>query len=332
MNDDAIEPALDAAIVAVSTAAIGIGASVRDATRGVLDTATALDALNAAESANDSRAVGDRSRDTMLSLRAARADLLAFQLGRQRSMLAELTECLARLRAAMTLDDLVESIPIETSGLGYERVMFSWIENEFWVPRSAYCASGAMEANALLDAGRQPYVSTRELMEVDVVRKRRPILVLDAKTNPRVHPKISPVSLSTTYTAAPVVARNHVAAILHVDRNIETGQTDEFDRDLLGLFAQSVGVMLDRLLESDDTVRRALPPAATTNWIEVLTVREREVLRLMAEGSTNAQIGARLFISEETTKTHVKKLMRKMGVHNRSQAGAMYHRQLSGSA
>jgi DNA-binding NarL/FixJ family response regulator len=53
------------------------------------------------------------------------------------------------------------------------------------------------------------------------------------------------------------------------------------------------------------------------------------VLRLVAEGLTNAQIGERLFVAEGTVKTHVKSLMRKLGVATRSEAGAAYHRQLS---
>jgi len=48
--------------------------------------------------------------------------------------------------------------------------------------------------------------------------------------------------------------------------------------------------------------------------------REREVLALLAEGLSVAQISRRLFISESTTKTHISKLYEKLGAGNRAQA------------
>jgi DNA-binding NarL/FixJ family response regulator len=51
-----------------------------------------------------------------------------------------------------------------------------------------------------------------------------------------------------------------------------------------------------------------------------LTEREREVLAAMAEGMSNAAIAGHLHISEETVKTHVKSLLRKLGALDRTQA------------
>jgi DNA-binding NarL/FixJ family response regulator len=51
-----------------------------------------------------------------------------------------------------------------------------------------------------------------------------------------------------------------------------------------------------------------------------LTERERDVLRLMAEGKSNRQIGSALFISEGTVKTHVNNILGKLGVEDRTQA------------
>ncbi len=52
----------------------------------------------------------------------------------------------------------------------------------------------------------------------------------------------------------------------------------------------------------------------------LLTPREREVLGLLVEGSTNRQIAERLFISEKTASVHVSNIMAKLGVPNRGQA------------
>lgn len=54
-----------------------------------------------------------------------------------------------------------------------------------------------------------------------------------------------------------------------------------------------------------------------------LTERELQVLRGMASGKSNGQIGRELFLSEDTVKTHARRLFRKMGVGDRAQAVAL---------
>lgn len=57
-----------------------------------------------------------------------------------------------------------------------------------------------------------------------------------------------------------------------------------------------------------------------------LTAREHEVLRLVAEGLSNAEIGDRLFISAKTASVHVSHILAKLGVPTRQHAAAMAHR------
>jgi DNA-binding CsgD family transcriptional regulator len=57
-----------------------------------------------------------------------------------------------------------------------------------------------------------------------------------------------------------------------------------------------------------------------------LTPRERQVLALIAEGATNRQIGAALFMAEKTASVHVSRILSKLGVQSRTQAAAMAHR------
>jgi DNA-binding NarL/FixJ family response regulator len=58
-----------------------------------------------------------------------------------------------------------------------------------------------------------------------------------------------------------------------------------------------------------------------------LTPRERQVLALVAQGATNRQIGAELFMAEKTASAHVSRILGKLGVQTRTQAAAVALRQ-----
>jgi len=67
-------------------------------------------------------------------------------------------------------------------------------------------------------------------------------------------------------------------------------------------------------------VRRARPGTTRPVALESLTERELEVLRLMARGQSNAEVAARLFLSEATVKSHITRLFSKLGLRDRAQA------------
>jgi DNA-binding NarL/FixJ family response regulator len=59
--------------------------------------------------------------------------------------------------------------------------------------------------------------------------------------------------------------------------------------------------------------------------VEPLTEREREVLALLGEGLSNAQIASHLYLSEATIKGYVSRMLDKLGCANRTQAGLLAH-------
>lgn len=77
----------------------------------------------------------------------------------------------------------------------------------------------------------------------------------------------------------------------------------------------------------DPVLAGVLSSSAATDKILNLTQREREVLRLLADGLKNEEIGGRLFISSETVRTHVRKAMAKLDADTRTQAVATALRQ-----
>jgi DNA-binding NarL/FixJ family response regulator len=74
----------------------------------------------------------------------------------------------------------------------------------------------------------------------------------------------------------------------------------------------------------EPSLRRAYVDRVATTRPDVpaLTERELQVLHGMSQGKSNAQIGRDLFLSEDTIKTHARRLFRKMGVNDRAQAVA----------
>jgi DNA-binding NarL/FixJ family response regulator len=70
----------------------------------------------------------------------------------------------------------------------------------------------------------------------------------------------------------------------------------------------------------------AKPAEAAPARGPVLTARETEVLRLVAEGLSNGQIGARLYITTKTVSVHVSNILAKLGVSSRTEAAAVAHR------
>jgi DNA-binding NarL/FixJ family response regulator len=73
----------------------------------------------------------------------------------------------------------------------------------------------------------------------------------------------------------------------------------------------------------EEFARRPAPSDTPHPGIDQLTEREVEVLRLMARGRSNAEIAEQLYVGETTVKTHVGRVLTKLGVRDRVQAVVM---------
>ena len=135
-----------------------------------------------------------------------------------------------------------------------------------------------------------------------------------------------------------------VAVRVAMSRLIVTARLDEYVFDALRAGASGFllkDVTAERLFEAVRVVAAGealLAPAVTRRLISefaktrrpasatapaalaALTPRETEVLRLVAEGLSNPEIAARLVVTEETVKTHVSRVLAKLGLRDRTQA------------
>jgi DNA-binding NarL/FixJ family response regulator len=190
--------------------------------------------------------------------------------------------------------------------------------------------------------------------EAIIIRRRSPAIITDALNDPDVFQPIVQKMQASNYVSAPVIAYGDVVATVGAEAYCRP--VDEVDRDVLAAFAVSLGQVVEQaiLIEQMQFQQRTaqqlarsassvlgvlggdVPPlepdqrAPLAPWqsqselVSNLTRREYEVLRLMTDGATNREIASKMFLSEQTVKWHVKRILHKFGVTNRGQAVATY--------
>ena len=251
-----------------------------------------------------------------------------------------------------TMEEIVACAPAAASHIGFSRVLFSRVDQGVWLAQTAHAVDDPDFAERLVDFGvAHSRRLTGWLVEAEMLLSGQPILVPDAKSNPRVNGRLIRFARATDYVAAPVEAWGLPVAMVHADR-YPHDRVDDVDRRLLGVFALGLGLAIERAqlaerlqvinsasaqcfsgVESPRWSRSAPLRLATLPQVsdgdrasERLSPREWDVLRDIALGKTNAQIAAGLFLAENTVKVHVKRILRKLGASNRTEAAALYHR------
>ena len=305
--------------------------------------------------------------DLLLELKETQGRLREVRLAQRVAAFASVHDTLGRLHGITSVSQLIDRVPEEACRLGFDRAMISRVHGSAWVPEAVYVEGDPGWAQEILRVGRDgPQLLNHMILETEMVRRRGPLLVPDAQTDPRVHPTLAAATLARSYVAAPIMPEGRVIGFLHADCYMQRRHVDEFCRDVLWMFAQGVGYAFqctvlserlhalraevgrltfditkatDELVDAEVEVTRidrenvAMARSGAATFVadhspadSGLTRREIDVLRLMATGQTNAGIAARLIISEGTVKSHVKHILRKLGAANRAEAVCLYFR------
>ena len=249
---------------------------------------------------------------------------------------------------------------------GFTRAMVSAVQGSRWVPLILFTTDERDPQAEAFQAfvGSETEIPLANLLaETDMARRRAAIQVEDALRDRRTFKPIIEVAKSPGYVAAPIVIGGRATGFMHADRvgQRRTVSDDdrewiaEFTAELASLFERAVGaeqLLAQRieLLQAMESTRAALAafersvpglgegvgigstdgasargrPAPSRDAL--LTPREREVLECVAQGATNAAVARQLMLSEDTVKTHLRAILRKLHVTTRGAAVARYMR------
>jgi DNA-binding CsgD family transcriptional regulator len=258
-----------------------------------------------------------------------------------------------------TLEDIIFGAPhMACQALDLDRALIAHVRGE----HIAF-AAGANLAEPDHDLGFARIARTMRARlvdappELEVVTTQRALHVRHADTPGASVLRDAVAILGTPeYLVAPVVHSGRVVGLIAADRYHSGEPLTDLDLELFFIFASGLGwAMRDatvahyydgesRLATSPgDFIETQLAnlvhglasvpggwalgeaPPEDRNALGQLTPREREVLVLLASGASNQQIAEALVLSEATVKTHVRGVLRKLEVANRTEAVARYH-------
>jgi DNA-binding CsgD family transcriptional regulator len=308
----------------------------------------------------------------LVRLHDLRDELIERHVQRRLATFSRVHETLTRLRAGGDVDAIVRSAPAAAcEACGFDRSAIYRVRGGDMLAEAIHVTGDAETAREYLEWSRSnPAPLQEQILESEMVRRRRPMLVHDALHHPSTWKPIVEHYMTYAYVTAPIMPEGRVIGFIHGDKSFQNPQdpvgVDEFDRDVLWAFAEGLGYaieraqLVERLHRQGHQVKRliAQTDAVVSQVLEtkvelvtgayegstatrtataifggpdselerLLSRRELEVLALLAGGATNAQIAAKLFVTEGTAKAHVGHILRKLGAGNRVEAAALYLR------
>jgi DNA-binding CsgD family transcriptional regulator len=246
-----------------------------------------------------------------------------------------------------------------------DRLLLSRIERGALIVERLHLRAEGDGDGMLAELRRSPVRLSYPLLECELLRRRQARLVDDIDRSQPNRYAFHATMGWEAYVAVPIVVDGAVVGFLHGDRAPDRRPPALLDADALEHFASGFALVFERAVlrrrlrdqrreihriatwaeartgelsdgaidlsaeRAEEQDRGAATPAMLSedgNLGAQLTAREIDVLRLMADGMTNADIARALFVSQGTVKFHVKNILRKMQASNRSDASSRYLR------
>jgi DNA-binding CsgD family transcriptional regulator len=317
-----------------------------------LDEAIAMAAATTDRVLVGERAIRDCGPSALVAFLAAQVEAREMRASRCADVARSLTEGIRRMKKAGSLQGLGRQGCTELcDALGFDRALLSLVVDDGFIVEEPGHGMGGPTVIARRDC----------TAERDCIRRRETIATnqSDVPASPGYRQLLG----SGHYLVAPVIAESRVVALLHVSRGGEGVSVR--DIDVLDTFASAYSLLHERMLNTErvqqqrTSIARAAarlteqadriaaaaisldveyddrvePPtiAPDSALAATLSDRERQVFERLVVGASNVEIADELVITVETVKTHVKRILRKIGAINRSEAIALYMEARTGS-
>jgi DNA-binding CsgD family transcriptional regulator len=270
--------------------------------------------------------------------------------------LANVSDALLRLRQVVGAEELLPAAISELcQSCDFDRGLILKPEGQHLRVAAAFDPSDRARTDQLVGTA---VALDRRTIEAEAIRRRGAAVVGGQPVEDGSHSTLSKWRGAAPRLAVAVLSAGQVLGVASVDRALTARPFRRIDHDSLAGFSLGLGYALERAMltrrlmsQGEEVARLAraaatlasdmakpelrldarhpgtasdiagallAPPPSSTN--DLLSIREQEVLELMATGATNSQIAAALFVSDETVKSHVKRIFRKLGATNRAQA------------
>jgi DNA-binding CsgD family transcriptional regulator len=231
----------------------------------------------------------------------------------------------------------------------FDIVLISRMLERRLAPAALWSRAGAADGAALLARlSAHELQLAYPLVEDEVAQRQQPVSVSVAAGRSRTPTVLVELLRLDSYVVAPIALEGATAGLLHAGRLADRPLVDETDLELAGLFAAGLAHTFERAMLRAQVGRQIAQLESASQWIatrageltsraaatsssesapdlsELLTPRELEVLRLLAEGRSNRSIATALLLGEGTVKYHVKNILRKLGARSRTEAISRY--------
>jgi LuxR family transcriptional regulator, regulator of acetate metabolism len=198
---------------------------------------------------------------------------------------------LGRLRGAETVAELLNRATVELCrSCGFDRAVVFRVTDGEMIAESAHFEGDPQWAKDFVELARMVRPQLNELLiETDMIRHHRPVLVADPENDPRSFKPLVEAVKTRSYVAAPIMPNGRVIGMVHADRYMSGEDVDELDMEMIWTFAEGFGYAVDRtiLVERLETETAHIQQMADTANALIAELRSADLVLGPSEHEAN---------------------------------------------